>query len=109
MFTSRTWAECTPLLVVGFLFLLLAPTQTMGKELKTTGHGKSQTLHLAAFVPYTSFASTSYGNGLELALMMALEAINADPTVLADVELRIHTSDTGCSKDLAALALLKQM
>ena len=107
MFTSRTWTECTRLLVVGFLVLLLAPTQTTGKELKTTGHGKSQTLHLAAFLPYTY--STTYGNGLELTLMMALEAINADPTVLADVELRIHTSDTGCSKDIAALALLKQM
>ena len=78
---------------------------TAGKELKT-GHGKSQVLHLAAFLPYTS---STYGNGMELALVMALEAINADPAVLANVELRIHTSNTACSKDVAGLALLKQM
>ena len=81
---------------------------TAGMELKTTGHGpgKSQVLHLAAFLPYTS---STYGNGMELALVMALEAINADPAVLANVELRIHTSNTACSKDVAGLALLKQM
>ena len=74
--------------------------------MRTQGHGKSQVLHLAAFLPYSS---SNYGNGMELALVMALEAINADPAVLANVELRIHTSNTACSKDVAGLALLKQM
>ena len=84
-----------------------ATVLTAGKELRTTGHGKSHVLHLAAFLPYT--LSNTYGNGLELALVMALESINADPTILVDVELRIHASNTGCSKDIAVLALLKQM
>ena len=78
-----------------------------GKELKTTGHGKSQVLHLAAFLPYSY--STKGGSGVELAYMMALEAINADPTVLPDVELRILTSNSGCSADTAMTAMLKQM
>ena len=98
----------TPMRLLLLLALpVLAAGLTAGKELKTTGHGKSQVLHLAAFLPYTY--SNTYGNGLELALVMALEAINADPAVLANVELRIHTSNTACSKDVAGLALLKQM
>ena len=72
-------------------------------------HGKSQVLHLAAFLPYPPDGNGQNGNGMELALVMALEAINADPAVLANVELRIHTSNTACSKDVAGLALLKQM
>jgi ABC-type branched-subunit amino acid transport system substrate-binding protein len=103
-----------PCLLLLLLLHLLQPTRTGAsaapvssiKELKTTGHGKSHgVLHLAAFLPYIS---NTYGNGMELALVMALEAINADPTVLVDVELRIHASNTGCSKDTAALALFKQ-
>ena len=77
-----------------------ATVLTAGKELRTTGHGKSHVLYTL---------SNTYGNGLELALVMALESINADPTILVDVELRIHASNTGCSKDIAVLALLKQM
>ena len=109
-------ARLLRLLPILFLLLLLRPARAAGaatalaagKELKTTGHGKSQVLHLAAFLPYT-YRSAGAGNGLELVLVMALEAINANPTVLRDVELRIHASDTGCSKDAAQLAFLKQM
>ena len=99
-----------PILLLGILLQLTcagaSAISTAGKELKT-GHGKSQVLHLAAFLPYTY--SIIVGNGMDLALVMALEAINADPAVLANVELRIHTSNTACSKDVAGLALLKQM
>lgn len=109
-------ARLLRLLPILFFLLLLRPARAAGaatalaagKELKTTGHGKSQVLHLAAFLPYT-YRSAGAGNGLELVLVMALEAINANPTVLRDVELRIHASDTGCSKDAAQLAFLKQM
>ena len=104
-----------PILLLGLLLQLTCAghagtsevrVSTAGTVLRTTGgHGKSQVLHLAAFLPYSS----NYGNGMELALVMALEAINADPAVLANVELRIHTSNTACSKDVAGLALLKQM
>jgi hypothetical protein len=78
-----------------------------GKELKTTGHGKSQVLHLAALLPYTY--STHGGNGVELAYVMALDAINADPNVLPAVELQILASNSGCDKDTAQLAMMKQM
>ena len=78
-----------------------------GKELKTTGHGKSQVLHLAAFLPYSNRATIS--NKFELALVMALDAINADRVILPNVEQRIHSSDSACSKDTAQMALLQQM
>ena len=95
-----------PILLLGILLQLTcagaSAVSTAGKELRTTGHGKSQVLHLAAFLPYST---NIYSNGVELILVMALEAINADPAVLANVELRIHTSDTACSKDVAGLAL----
>ena len=113
MCCGRGWLASLvqPILLLGILLQLTcagaSAVSTAGKELKTTGHGKSQVLHLAAFLPYTY--SNTYGNGLELALVMALEAINADPAVLANVELRIQASDTACSKDTAGLALLKQM
>ena len=102
------------------LFLCLSPFTCEGasftskdiKELKTTGHGKTRVLRLAAFLPYTwdySYSSSHVGNGMEVALVMALEAINADPTVLADVELRLVASDSRCSNTIAARAVLKQM
>ena len=108
------------LLPILFLLLLLlrparatgaaATALAAGKELKTTGQSKTQVLHLAAFLPYIyENRLAGAGNGLELVLVMALEAINANPSVLRDVELRIHASDTGCSKDTAPLAFLKQM
>ena len=79
-----------------------------GKELKTAAlPGKTQVLHLAVFLPYTY--SNSAGNGFELALVMGLEAINADPAVLPGVELRLLASNTGCSAELSSIALLKQM
>ena len=98
------------LLLLGIILQLTcvgaSAVSTAGKELRTTGHGKSQVLHLAAFLPYSA---SSRSNGIELVLVMALEAINADPAVLVNVELRIHTSYTACSKDVAGIALLKQM
>ena len=113
MCCGRGWLASLvqPILLLGILLQLTcagaSAVSTAGKELKTTGHGKSQVLRLAAFLPYTY--STTYGNGMELILVMALEAINADSAVLANVELRIHTSNSACSKDVAGLALLKQM
>ena len=115
--TLRTSAPLRAMLLclLPIFVVFLQPTRTAGaftslvagKELKTTGHGKSQVLHLAAFLPYSY--STKGGSGVELAYMMALEAINADPTVLPDVELRILASNSGCSADTAMTAMLKQM